>query len=144
MTTKAEKLNKLIANIEGACPRGREGIRKLVAEITGEILEEKPTPTHRVGDRFSYRGAEYILAVASNTDLGNNKQVVAINLANGQRRGGESTPVKSFGAITEHELVRIFRTCLQSSIRKILPDTDRFSNIAQGCSGRRPDDEVPF
>lgn len=108
MTPKAQTLNKLVDAIPGVCSGGRDGIRALVAEITGEELVEKPVAKHKIGDHFRYGGKTFLLAVASET--ASEKRVVAINIATGSRRSPlNGTPVSSYIAITDEEAAKILR-----------------------------------
>lgn len=120
MTNKAKKLNELVEAIPGVCAGGRDGIRNLVAEITGEILVEI---TYAQGQRF-----EYSRSAAANTtrkDIylltsGGPCEVQATNTRTGDRRGSP-VRVKNKWAITKGELQSIFSTRFPERIIKVVP-----------------------
>lgn len=116
MTEKAYRVNKLIDEIPGVCAQGRDGIRKLVQEITElTLITDKPKITYKIGDQFrAPNGNEYILTAAPEK-LGRPK-VVAVNLATGSRRSSAAVPVNTTRAITETELRSIFSISLQASL----------------------------
>lgn len=130
MTSKATSLNSLIDAIP-ACTDGKKAIRALVAYMTGEVLE-KEEPTSRIGDRFKYKHAEYILSVA---ESGESPKVVAINLGSGSRRGVEPTPVRNLYRITNEELKRIFRASYMHHITKIAASTITDSEMPRPARG---------
>jgi hypothetical protein len=120
MTSKAEKLNKLVDAIPGVCSGGRDGIRALVAELSGETLVEEPKVTHKIGDHFKFGSKTFLLAVATDHPSDVEKRVVAINIATGSRRSPlNGTPVNSYIAITEDELSRILRVSTHSLTRLV-------------------------
>lgn len=103
MTPKAAKLNELVDAIPGVCSGGRDGIRNLVAEITGEKLVVVPESTYHVGQQLTFQTSRFILA-----GLGTHStNVVAVNLETGRRLRPAVTVVYPH-KISASEMRRIF------------------------------------
>lgn len=98
--TKAAKLNKLVDDLS-VCNSAREGVRLLVAELSGEKLQPEPEKVFKRGQKFQCDvygfGNTYIIgAVKVN-------KVIAINLQTGYSACG-IVNVKDYERITPQEM----------------------------------------
>lgn len=104
--TKAETLNKLIDDIPGICTGGREGIRNLIAEITGVQLVniKPPEPSFHVGQQIMFNGITYLL-----TGTGSDANfLMAIDINTGKRcvPSFRLTSSSGSGRVAASELMR--------------------------------------
>lgn len=135
--SKKERLNQLVDAIP-VCSEGKEAIRALTAELAGIELTAHVV-NYRIGDRFHFKGGDYILTVHQTAMQAARgfPRVNAINLGNGCRVRGCSTRVKNMYAITNEELLTIFGTNVLASVVKFA-DSDLPISYTSGLGEQMP------